>query len=230
MVKKLLTFGALAAVLSLQSYAETSCPEVKPEVSKVFTYAGHSYIRYMDVPTSATLGVERVMINGVLDREVMAGAHGDLERGFPLANVYPTLEGVCNEVVIKVFDETPALVTESNVFRFGDLTACTIAKPEIQKIYNYSNTWYIRYTDLRTTATLDREHIIIDGVMDRNVVAGSHDPISERGFALTGDYNATTCHTAKIEAFNEDNSSAAVSDTFYFGDTSTCVCAETPPA
>jgi len=229
MVKKLLTLGALAAVLSLQAYAvEDECMMKKPEINKIFAYKGTWYIRYMDVPTSATLGVEKVNINGTLDREVVAGAHGDLDRGFSLTKTYNNT--LCNEAVINVFDEDENNVTKSNKFTFGDLTKCVIDKPAIKKIFNYKGTWYIRYTDLRTTDTLGREHVMVNGSINRNVVAGSHDPLAERGFSLdaTG-LDATICNRAKIVAFDEDGGHVAESDTFFFGDLDACACPETTP-
>ena len=224
MVKKILTIGALAAVLSLQTYAD--CPEVKPEINKIFSYKGTWYVKYIDIPSAPTLGNEELKVNGVLDRTVSAGSHDPLgDRLFPLTSTYNP--EICNEAVITAFDDDGNNVSQSNVFRFGDLTTCVISKPEVKKIFEYKNVWYIKYTDLRSNHNLANEQVMVDGVLDREVSAGSYDPLADRAFALTGTYDASTCHTAKIVAYNDDNSTAATSDTFFFGDTSTCVC-ETP--
>jgi len=100
--------------------------------------------------------------------------------------------------------------------------AIPVAKPEITNIKYYSGSWHMAYNDVAVSTDLSVEKLFVDGVLDRQVNAGTTLASLKRGFRLLGTYDTTLCHKAYIVIYNKSNTSVTQSNEFNFGDTSQC--------
>ena len=217
----LVKFFLLLALLSINIYASGSAAK-KPVIDRVFNYKGTWYIRYQDVILSDDEATERVIVDGTLDRVVNIG--NSEERGFPLINKsYDPTE--CHQLVIEIYSGINRIVSQSDVFEFGDLTKCnevtppTLAKPVIDRIFNYKGRWYIRYQDVNVPFDNAYEKMVVNGVVDRVIQNGRTE---ERGFSLAENYDATACNEGQIKIYDGLDVVVAQSDIFKFGDLTKC--------
>ena len=215
-VKAILLF----MLVTINIFAATSTSVLKPIIDRVVHYKGTWYIRYQDVILNDDEATERVLVDGVLDRVVNIG--NSAERGFPLINKsYDPAE--CHELVIEIYNGHHKLVTQSDVFKFGELSKCTpnsvTVKPIINRIFNYKGRWYIRYQDVHVPFDNAYEEMVVNGVVDR--VVQNH-LSEERGFSLTGDYNKTACNEGQVKIYDGLGNLVGESDIFKFGDLTKC--------
>jgi len=215
---------ALIMMLSSQSYASSGNSD-EIEIQRVVYYAGKWHIRYNDVAQSPNLSNEEVFVDGVADRIVNAGAYGtDLERGYSLTGSYST--DICHKAYIILYNQEHNKVSESPLFKFGNLSKCEDTVEEgnftIKRIFNYAGKWYIRYKDMAVSPTLDKEELFVDGVLDRIVNAGSYSTDLERGYSLHGSYDKNSCHEAYLLAYDYEHKIVQKTAIFNFGNTSKC--------
>jgi len=209
----------LLALLSINMYAVNSSVP-KPIIDRVFNYKGTWYIRYQDVILNDDEATERVVVNGVEDRVVNIG--NSAERGFSLTK--KTYDATaCNELVIEIYNGHHKVVSQSDVFQFGDVSKCNVvtpvAKPVIDRIFNYKGTWYIRYQDVNVAFDDAYEEMVVNGVVDRVIQNGQTD---ERGFSLSKSYDATACNEGEIKIYDGLANVVAQSEIFNFGDLTKC--------
>ena len=217
----LLRLFLLLSILSVEIYALGSTAG-KPLIDRVFNYKGTWYIRYQDVILHDDEATERVVVNGTLDRVVNIG--NSEERGFPLSKKSYDAT-VCNELKIEIYNGHHKLVSQSELFKFGDLTKCNVVapttafKPVINNFFNYKGKWYIRYQDVKVPFDNAYEEMVVNGVVDRVVQNGRNE---ERGFPLTKSYDKTACNEGQVKIYDGLHNVVAQSDTFRFGDLTKC--------
>jgi len=215
----------LLALISINTYA-SGVIVGKPTINKVFNYKGTWYLRYQDVKLEEGTK-EKVVVNGLIDRVVQSGRNE--ERGFPLMESYDLT--LCNELHIDIYNEHKKIVSQSNVFKFGDLTKCTdvpssnSTKPMITNIFNYKNRWYIRYEDTHVAFDNAYEEMVVNGTVDRVIQNGQNE---ERGFPLSQSYDETACNEGQIKIYDGLNNVVVESEIFKFGDLTKCASSSTP--
>jgi len=216
---KLLVKGFLFLfLLSVSSYAARSTVK-KPVINSVFDYKGKKYIKYQDVILADSRAKERVFVDGNLDRIVNIGQTA--ERGFRFMGTYDS--ALCHEVYIGIYDGEGKFYSQSEPFKFGDLTKCTVVnpvnKPIIEKVFTYKSKRYIRYKDVILKDSRAKERVIVDGNLDRIVNIGQ---TAERTFSFFGTYDLNKCHEVYIEIYDGEGKLHSQSEPFKFGDLTKC--------
>jgi hypothetical protein len=105
------------------------------EITNIKYYNGQWNIAYKDLATSSILGVEKLFVNGTLDRQINAGTTSTtLIRGFRLIGAYD--QTICHEAYIVIYDKSDQEVTRTATFNFGDTAKCgeDMVKPVITLI------------------------------------------------------------------------------------------------
>jgi len=213
----------MLALLSVEGYAASAkaLNLAKPEIQRVSYYSNEWHITYQDVQTGTGYVSENVYIDNVYDRLVYVGNHET--RGYKLKGG-PYDPESCHEVKIDILDAEGNVVVTSDVFKFGDLSKCvaSMGKPVINKVKYHNGKWQILYKDIAVSDNLGKEVLFVDGVINREVIAGTKAP-QNRGFYLApGNYAEDSCHTAYIVTYDNAHNILSTSDVFYFGNTNSC--------
>ena len=198
---------------------------VKPEIQRVAYWSGKWHINYHEVKNGVNLTQEELFVDGVSDRVVNVGTSAS--RGFSLAGTYD--RNSCHKAHIVVYNRAHQEVSRTATFTFGNAAKCgQQSQPKAKGTANINSIrysggkWNINYKDIPASSALGIEKIIVDGVEDRHVTAGSYSASLTRGFSLNKHYSKNTCHKAYMVVYNRANQEVSRTATFTFGNTAKC--------
>ena len=143
---------------------------VKPEINRVSFFGGKWHINYTELKNGTNLLKEELFVDGSSDRVVNIGM--EERRGFSLQGTYSA--DSCHKAYVVVYNESHDIVTQSDVFEFGDMSKCAInvdtVKPVITLVGANPQTLTVgqSYTELGATA-IDNVDGIVAVTVSRNV-------------------------------------------------------------